>query len=193
MKYLPKVSLSVITVLAAITLFACDGNYEKVRQLNLADEVPVGIGEGIKLIHTDSGKVVANMLADKLLDFSNFDFSYYEFPDGVTVYFWDEEGQKSTITSDYGIRYDQTGIVDLRQNVHVITSDSVQLDSEQLYWDQENNWVFTDGPYTITFSDGSYNDGAGFDSSQDFKIFLSRKNQGVQLIENQIEDQEDGE
>jgi hypothetical protein len=101
----------------------------------------------------------------------------------------------STVTSEYGIRYDQTGIVDLRKNVHVITSDSVQLNSEQLYWDQENNWVFTDGPYTITFSDGSYNDGAGFDSSQDFKIFLSRKNQGVQLIENtnQKDDQEDGQ
>ncbi|MEP2936022.1 MAG: LPS export ABC transporter periplasmic protein LptC [Gilvibacter sp.] len=191
MRYIPRAHISVITVLAAITLFACDGNYEKVRQLNLADEAPVGIGEGIKLIHTDSGKVVANMLADKLFDYSNFDFSYYEFPDGVTVYFWDEEQKMSTITSEYGIRYDQTGIVDLRKNVHVITSDSVQLNSEQLYWDQENNWVFTDGPYTITFNDGSYNEGAGFDSSQDFKIFLSRKNTGVQLIENN--NQEDDE
>ena len=184
MKILQQAHLGVITVLAAITLFACEGNYQKVRELNLADEAPVGVGEGIKLIHTDSGKVAANMLADKLYDYSNFSFSYYEFPQGVTVYFFDEDDRMSTITSDYAIRYDKTGIVDLRENVNVLTADSVQLESQQLYWDSENNWVFTDGPYTIRFNDGSYNDGAGFDSSQDFKIFLSRKNQGVQLIEN---------
>ena len=38
-------------------------------------------------------------------------------------------------------------------------------------------------PYQIKFADGSYNDGSQFDSNQEFTTFLSRKNQGVQLID----------
>lgn len=173
----------VVAVLVAITLFACQDNYNKVRQLSLASEAPVGVGEGTNAVHTDSGKVVANLMADKFLDYTNRDFSYYEFPDGVTVYFY-EEDKKSTIRSDYAIRYDQTGIVDLRDNVVLVTSDSTELHAEQVYWDQNNNWIFSDQPYTIKFKDGSFNDGRSFDSNKDFTTFLSRTNVGVQLIEN---------
>ena len=65
----------------------------------------------------------------------------------------------------------------------LVTSDSVELRAEQLYWDQDNKWIFSDRPFQIKFKDGSYNDGARFDSSEDFTTFLSRKNQGVQIIE----------
>ena len=92
--------------------------------------------------------------------------------------------KKNTVTADYAIQFDETGLVDLRSNVVVITADSVVLKANQLYWDQKNKWVFTDQPYQIKFKDGSYNDGAvGFDSSEDFTTFLSRKNQGVQLVD----------
>ena len=64
-----------------------------------------------------------------------------------------------------------------------MTSDSVILNADQLYWDQAKEWVFTDQPYQITLKDGSVNNGASFDSSQDFTTFISRNNQGVQLIE----------
>ena len=127
---------------------------------------------------------MTNLLAEKLLDYSNLEFPYKEFPNGIEVRFWDEDGKKNTVTADYAIQFDETGLVDLRSNVVVITADSVVLKANQLYWDQKNKWVFTDQPYQIKFKDGSYNDGAvGFDSSEDFTTFLSRKNQGVQLVD----------
>ena len=180
-----------IAVLAAIALFSCQEDFNKVRSMNLASDDPVGIGENANAIHTDSGKVVANLLAPKFLDFSNRKFSYSEFPDGVTVYFY-EEDKKSTITADYAIRYDQTGLVDMRGNVVLLTSDSTELLAEQVYWDQNDNWIFSDSPYRIKFNDGSYNDGSSFDSNKDFTTFLSRKNTGVQLIENENPPEEDG-
>ena len=81
-------------------------------------------------------------------------------------------------------------MIDLRKNVVLITSDSLVLKADQLYWYQAKQWVFTDQPYQIKFKDGSYNDGSRFDSSQDFTAFISRKNTGVQLIEPQ-QNQED--
>ena len=173
---------SVMAITIAITLFACEGNYKNVQRLNLKDGAPVAEGQNVNLFYTDSGRVVTNLMAPRLLDYSNFEFPYQEFPEGVEVHFF-ENGDKSTVKSDYARRYDATGIVDLRENVRLTTADGNVLEAEQLYWDQNNQWLFTDQPYRITFSDGSYNDGARFDANEDFTVFLSRKNDGVQLID----------
>ena len=173
-----------MALVLVITLFACESNYQNVKKLNLSDGAPVAEGKDINFKYTDSGKLITNLLADKLLDYSNLEFPYKEFPKGIEVHFWGEDGKKNTVTADYAIQYDKTALVDLRKNVVVITADSVVLKATQLYWDQKNKWVFTDKPYQIKFKDGSYNDGAvGFDSSEDFTTFLSRKNQGVQLVD----------
>ena len=84
--------------------------------------------------------------------------------------------------SDYAIRYGSSGLVDLRRNVVLTTADGNVLEAQQLYWDQKGKWLFTDEPYRITFSDGSYNDGSRFDANEDFTIFLSRNNTGIQRI-----------
>src|SRR5690606_2890525 len=173
----------VMAILIGITLFACEGNYQKARKLNISDNAPVAEGTNINFKYTDSGKLITNLLAEKPLDYSNFEYSYKEFPNGVEVHFWDENGKESTVTSDYAIQYDKSELVDLRKNVVIQTADSVELYAQQLYWDQKNQWIFTDLPYKIKFKDGSYNEGAQFDSNQDFTVFLSRKNQGVQLID----------
>lgn len=173
-----------MVLVLTITLFACESNYQNVKKLSLSDGAPIAEGKNINFKYTDSGKLVTNLLAEKLLDFSNLDFPYKEFPNGIEVRFWNEKGEKSTVTSDYAIQFDETGLIDLQSNVVLVTADSVVLHADQLYWDQKNKWVFTDQPYQIKFKDGSYNEGAvGFDSSEDFTIFLSRKNQGVQLID----------
>ncbi len=182
MKLLIKMLKSVIAILFVITLFSCEGNYQNIQKMNLKDQAPIAIGKNINLIYTDSGKVTANLLASLLLDYSNYDFPYQEFPQGIELHFW-EDGKKNTITADYAIKYEVTAMVDLRKNVVITTSDSLVLTAEQLYWDQKNEWLFTDRPYHIKFEDGSYNDGAKYNSSQDFTTFISRKNQGVQFID----------
>ena len=172
----------VMTILFVFTLFSCEGNFKKIQKLNLKDGAPFAEGKNINLKYTDSGKVVTNLIASKLIDYGNLKFPYQEFPEGVEVHFWSND-KENTVTSDYAIRYDKTEIVDLRRNVVIVTSDSLTLEAEQLYWDQKNKWVFTDGPYRFVFKDGSYNDGGGLDSSEDFKEIISRKNQGVQIID----------
>jgi LPS export ABC transporter protein LptC len=174
----------VIAICFVITLFACEGNYKNIQKMVTADNEPLAVGININLKYTDSGKVLTNLLAPRLLDYSNYDFPYQEFPDGIEVRFWDEDGKRSTVTSDYAIRYDETNLVDLRDNVVLITADSLILEAEQLYWDQQSKWVFTDRPYKMKLKDGSYNNGARFDSNEEFTNFLSRKNVGVQLLDN---------
>ncbi len=178
-----------MAIFIAITLFACEGNYKKVQKLTLKDDAPAGEGMGIKMVYTDSGKVVSTLNANKVLMYNNLEFGYEEFLDGVEVKFYENETE-STVTSDYAVRFTETSIVDLRDNVVLVTSDGNVLKADQLYWDQKNKWVFTDEPYRITFNDGSYNDGARFDANEDFTVFLSRKNDGIQMIDQNKEDEQ---
>ena len=180
---------SVMAISIVITLFSCESNYENIQKLNLKDGAPIGVAKNINVKYTDSGKVVANLISPLRNDYTNLEFPYQEFPEGGEVRYWNENDEVSTVTSDYAIRYDETSMVDLRKNVVLVTSDSLILRAEQLYWDQKNQWVFTDEPYRIIFKDGSYNDGAGFDSSEDFTNFLSRTNSGEQLIDRNIDNE----
>jgi len=173
---------SVMALVYVITLFSCEGNYKNVKKMSLKDDEPLSVAKGMNTKYTDSGKVTVNLKAPLMLDFSNYEFPFNEFPEGIILYFW-EDDKKSTVTSDYAIKYEKTNLVDLRGNVRIMTSDSIELNATQLYWDQKNEWLFTDQAYTIKFADGSYNDGQAFNSSQDFTTFMSRKNQGVQFID----------
>lgn len=184
MKTSIRIYKSVIASLVlAITLFACESNYKQVRQLSISDEAPMAEAEGVNLKYTDSGKIVSNLKSEKVLDYSNRSFPYQKFLDGVEVQFWDEKDKKTTIIADYAMRYVDMALVDLRDNVVIITGDSVELYAEQLYWSQEKNWLFTDKPYTIKFKDGSFNEGTRFDSNEDFTNFLSRDNISMQQLE----------
>jgi LPS export ABC transporter protein LptC len=177
-----KIYTSIVAISFAAMLFSCEGNLKGVQQMQMPEDAPQAIGTGINLKYTDSGKVVATLKSEKMRDFSNKEFPYREFPDGLVVEFY-EDGQKNTVTANYGVIYDETGLIDLQGNVIVVTKDSTRLMAEQLYWDQNNNWVFTDEPNTIRFKNGALNEGRGFDSNQEFSNFRSRSNVGVQIIE----------
>ena len=62
------------------------------------------------------------------------------------------------------------------------TADSVTLNAQQLYWDQDRKWIFTDQPYTLLTADGSRNDGDLFDSNEDFSNFVSLNNVSKQYV-----------
>ena len=158
--------------------------------MEMPEDAPQAIGRGINLKYTDSGKVVATLKSEKMRDFSNKEFPYREFPEGLQVEFFDDEDKKNTVTANYGVIYEKTGLIDLQGDVVIVTSDSTRLTASQLYWDQNFNWVFTDRPNTIRFQNGALNEGMGFDSNQEFSNFRSRSNVGVQVIKEDKEERE---
>jgi LPS export ABC transporter protein LptC len=173
-----------ITAILVVVMFffACERDLNEVNKYNQEVDVPQGIAKKINLFYTDSGAVKANLRSPKMLDYSQEKFGYRVFPIGVEVDFFNSDSTKNTIVADSAIVYDNTDIIDMRQNVKIVTSDSLILTTDQLYWDTAKQWIFTDRAYTIQQANGSKNDGLGFDASQDFKVYNSRINKGVQVI-----------
>ena len=178
---------SIVAVTSVTMLFSCEGNLEDVRKMDIPEDAPQAIGRGIHLRYLDSGATVAELRSDLMRDFTNKEFPYQEFPEGLSVVFYDEQNQRNTVTANYGVVYQETGLIDLRGEVVIVTSDSTRLMADQLYWDQKQNWVFTDRPNTIQFRNGAVNKGEGFDSNQEFSNFRSRSNVGVQILEDKKE------
>ena len=109
--------------------------------------MPVGEARDMYLVYTDSGKVKSTLRTPLNRDYSNQEFPYMEFPDGLILEFFDEKSNKSVVTADYGILYSETNLVDLNGNVVLKTHDGNILEAPQLYWNQDSEWVFTEGAF----------------------------------------------
>jgi LPS export ABC transporter protein LptC len=84
----------------------------------------------------------------------------------VTIY--DDLGNRNFVKSDYAISYSTSSIIELQGRVSITTHDGKKLETEQLYYDQKNEWFFTQKPYVFT-DKGSVINGVGIDFSKDFK------------------------
>ena len=164
---LKQIVQNMVTVITVTMFFCCESNFKEVQKIGISQNEPIGIAEDINLKYTDSGMVKAHLISKKMYDYSNFDFPYSEFTDGITLYLFNSENQKSTIVSDYAIVFDKTNLIDLQGNVVLTTHDGKKLEADQLYFDQEKEWLFTNKP--INFADNEQIiKGNGFDSNMDF-------------------------
>lgn len=174
-----------ITALAVICFLAsCDNNLKEIQKMEIASNEPVGEVENMLLKHTDSGKLKLTLEGKKMLDFSNDEFPYTQFPDGIKVVVYEYRNNKTevtTITANTGTLYDKTSLVDLIGNVKIITSDGNTFTGEQLYWDQTAKWIFTNQPpFEIVLKDPKTKEEVGritarvLDASEDLKIYQAR-------------------
>ena len=157
----------IVTILLVTMFFSCNNSFKEVQKMGVSENEPIGIAENINLKHTDSGRVTANLLSPKMLDFTNRNFPYNEFPDGIVLNLYDEQNNKSTVVSDYAIVYDQTDLLDLQGNVVITTSDNRVLKTDQLFYNQKKEWLFTNKP-VIFKSETDIINGNGFDSNSKF-------------------------
>ncbi len=175
--------LNFVTAFAVTLFFSCESKKSNSQNVLISEDAPIAEAFEVNLKYTDSGRLTAVLKAPKILNFTNKSFAYYEFPEGIILDIIDKEGKVSVVTSDYAISYQQTGLIDMRGNVDIKTADSTHLQAQQLYWDKNINWVFTDQPYKSYLPDGSINEADGFDANQDFTILNSRINDGVIFID----------
>ncbi|GAA0752611.1 LPS export ABC transporter periplasmic protein LptC [Psychroflexus lacisalsi] len=173
---------SIAVCLFTAMLFSCEGNLKEVKEMEKDFLEPQSKVYDLNLFYTDSGSVRANLRSPKMLDYSNRKFPFREFPQGIELDFFEQDSSKNTVYSDYAIQYLETGLIDLRKNVKIVTSDSTILRGPQLYWDQQQEWLFTDYSYSLQLPNGARNEGEGFDSDQKFNTFNSRSNTGIQYI-----------
>jgi LPS export ABC transporter protein LptC len=172
-------AITLASIAFVISLCSCESNFKDVQRINSVAFSPSGETENINLKYTDSGKVKAILVSPLMLDFSNLEYGFNEFPKGVHVTLYDDSGKRSYIESDYAITYAKTDIIDLQGNVKITTDDGNKLETEQLFYDQKNEWFYTEKKFKFTNKEGSLLEGPGIDFSKDFKVVNAQQNRGL--------------
>ena len=151
-------------------LVSCEDNSDALKELSIVRQDPLATAHNIRMIYTDSMKIQAILTAPKHVDFTNLSFRYAEFPEGLKVVFFDTAGNENEVLADYGILYDETKLIDLRGNVQLKSYDGSLLTTEQLFWDAQTEWIFTEKPFK--FKDKDYDfDALRLDTNKDFTKF----------------------
>jgi LPS export ABC transporter protein LptC len=165
-----------------LLIVSCESNFKEVQRSNLSEFTPNGEADSINLKYTDSGKIKAILVSPKMLDYNVANFPFTEFPNGINVTLFDENAKKTFVTSKYAVSYKTTNIIDLQGNVKITNETGQLLETEQLYFDQKNEWFYTEKRYKFTDPKG-VSFGEGIDFSKDFKIINSQKISG-EVFEN---------
>lgn len=161
----------------AFSAISCDRSFKDVQNIGFSEFVPSGKAENFDLKYTDSGRITSILVSPLMLDYAAVSFPFTEFPDGMNITFYDKSGKKTFVKSDYAVTYKNTNLFDLQGNVNITTEDGQNLATSQLYYDQKNEWFFTEKKFKFTDPKGvSY--GEGIDFSKDFKIINSQKISG---------------
>lgn len=163
-----------VTVLAVVLFFGCESNFKEVQKINFSEFIPASDADTVTIKYTDSGRITAVLKSRKMLDYSNVEFQFTEFPKGIDVTLYDKKQKRTFIKSNYAVSYKQTGIIDLQGKVKITSETGQMLETEQLYFDQKNEWFYTERKFKLTDAKGVSN-GQGIDFSKDFKIINSQR------------------
>ncbi len=174
--------LYMVTVFTVTLFFSCKNNFKEIQNIGILDSGPLTIAENINTKYTDSGKLKSHLISPKMLNYTNREFAYYEFPEGINLTLFDDENNKSNVVADYAILYDETDLIDLQGNVILTTHNKDTLYADQLFYDQKTEWMFTNSPVKFVTKERIIN-GNGFDSNKDFTQAQVLETTGIIFID----------
>ena len=170
--------------LAAIMILlisGCENDIEKINRLTEGTDYPNITGSNIEVIFSDSAKVKVQVLAPEFKQFNKIEKPYLEFPGGFEVYFYDDSLIiESTIRADYAIYYNEDKL--WRANGNVVAkklSNGDQLNTEELFWDEEKELIYSNTFTRIQNQDGTFYGKNGFESHQNLNNWQLKGSSGT--------------
>ena len=110
------------------------------------DKIPVSIAKNFTMTYTDSMLTKSFVSGKTHYDFTNDVLNYSEFFEDVELVIYDEN-KTSTIRSEYAIVYNSFRFMEFNNNVKITTTDGEVLTTDKLYYDTENEWLFTENDF----------------------------------------------
>ena len=143
-------SIAVITLTAM--LFSCKNDMEKIRSLDVSDTVPDMTATDIEMLYSERGMVHIRLTGAKMIRKNIENEPIIEFPEGFQVSFYDTSFTvTSRISGDYGISFEKKKLMEARHNVVVENMETGEkLYTEQLFWDQNKEKIYTEKFVRIT-------------------------------------------
>ena len=110
--------------------------------------------------------------------------SYIEFIEGISVTTYKDTTLEvaSTLVADYAILLEKQKLWEAKGNVVITNSDGRILETEQLFWNQKLEKIYSNVESKIIDGDNVII-GVGFESDQEFKDYTLRRPKGQLLVD----------
>lgn len=149
---LNKLYIAVLLTGTAL-FFSCRDNIEIINR-SIDENTPTQVAEDFITFYTDSALMQMKMEAPLMEYYGKMDEPYSEFPEGIIVYFYDGNDQPSGhLSANFGRYYETTDLWEVRDSVVARNEKNEILETEQLYWDEKNERIYTDKFVRITQQD----------------------------------------
>ncbi|MCF8278645.1 MAG: LPS export ABC transporter periplasmic protein LptC [Flavobacteriales bacterium] len=151
---------------------------EEVSAIVETELKPVEVAEDIRIIYSDSA-ILKVILEAKHLERFLGENPYLEMTDGVHVRFFNPDGTvESELRSNYAISYQNSDVMEAKENVVVVNKKGETLNTEHLIWEKKTEKIRTEEFVKITTEDEVIF-GHGLESNQDFTKYRIKKIKGT--------------
>ena len=163
-------------------LISCNGEMSEEAEKSIY-QGPQRTLENAEIIHSDSGKLKAKILAKKVFNLQNGD---REAPEGMFITFYERNGVKSsTLKADYAYYNGESKIWQAQGNVIVHNIQNKEtLKTEELFWDPKTGDVNTEKFVKIETPEEVIT-GTGLVAKQDFSSWSLKQPEGIFVIEDE--------
>tara|TARA_B100000795_G_scaffold199281_1_gene153115 strand:- start:1865 stop:2398 length:534 start_codon:yes stop_codon:yes gene_type:complete len=159
-------------------LVSCTNDPKLVQEFISDKEQAIEHIKGAELLHTENGKVKVRVIANSIERFQDIQPALI-FSNHLEVYFYNDSSQlQSTLMANYASIDEEKKIMVAQNNVVLISSDDKILETDELFWDEKKNKIYTNKKVKITTGKEVVY-GQGFTSSADFKKYSITKVHGT--------------
>ena len=132
-------------------------------------KLPVQTGFDVEIAFTDSGILKWKLYAPLIERYDDKANPYIEFRKGIKIDDFDSLGNvESYLTANYAIYYQKKELGEAKNNVVAINKKTgEQLYTEQLFWDQKSELIYSKTFSKIINNQGIHTGEAGFEAKQD--------------------------
>ncbi len=166
--------------IAALVLFIrCTPKHEMTQSVDDPKTTPNLIADSITTIISDSGIIRYRITAEQLKVYNRADTPYWHFPFGLHFERFDEDYDvDAQIECRHAYYYNELEQWKLNDSVHATNLNGEIFETQELYWDQKTERVYSDSLIKITQKDKIII-GIGFQSNQTFTKYTINQPKGI--------------
>ncbi|MGB0176019.1 MAG: LPS export ABC transporter periplasmic protein LptC [Owenweeksia sp.] len=164
-------------------LCSCENDINEVKSVTQDEKIPLEVQENLELIYSDSSFTKMELKAPLAENYPQLEEPEMIFSKGIKVRFFDAYGNEdSRLKADYAIHYANQRLWHAVGDVVVVNKKGEQLNTEELYWDEKKESIYSEVFVKIT-TDDEIIMGEGFEADQNFTNYTISKVTGQITIE----------
>lgn len=183
-KAINSTTIALTAIVVLIFHSSCKGDSAKTLiAIECSDSIAVMTTFDVNTIVSDSGRISYKIIADEWRIFDKRNPPHWAFEKGVYLEKYDREMNiEATVKCDTAYYYNEQKLWKLIGNVDIKNVKDERFYTPLMYWDQENEKIYSDAYIKIEQSD-QVTEGIGFSANQNLTLWQINNTKGIFAVE----------